>query len=219
MSAPYAHLNRLPKLPSPRKRKPEYKPPEWYPEPKQKIVVATRTLNEQDNIERFCNAYWNVDVIIIADGGSTDNTLELSSRFSNVEIHRFPRVQNLSNGMPFNPEGAHTDFALGIAKQHNPDWILWEDVDVVPNLFLQSNLRFLLKYHPYPAIFAKRTYMWYDGRYFPQMTVGNSFYGWKPKEIEIHGDTSSVLHPKLEGVPCNKECEYALEDPSRLLHY
>lgn len=197
----------------------EYCVPSNYPFPKQTIVVAVRTLNEQENIERFCEAYRTVDRIIIADGGSTDNTLDLARQFLNTEIHHFPRSQKLLNGMPFNAEGAHTDFVLSIAKQHNPDWLLWDDCDSTPNPFLQSNLRFLLQEHPYPVAFVQRAYMWHDGRYFPRMTCGYSLWGWNPSAIDIHGDTTSVLHPKLLGVPYEKENAYFLGDPSRLLHY
>lgn len=200
--------------------KPRIEIPEDYPFPKQKIVCVTRTLNEESNIERFCDAYRDFNNIIICDGGSTDNTLELARQFPNTDIHHFPRIQYLPNGMPFNPEGAHTSFAIETAKRYNPDWLFFDDCDSVPNPFLQSNARFLLKEHPYPAIFVQRVYAWHDGQsYFPEMTRGYALWGWKPKEIEIHGDTSCVLHPKLDGVPCSKENVWNLPISSALIHF
>ena len=41
-----------------------------------KIVATCRTLNEEANIERFCESYSQfADQIIVADGGSTDRAV------------------------------------------------------------------------------------------------------------------------------------------------
>lgn len=212
------------KYPHPHERrssKPRIQVPEDYPFPKQKIVVAVRALNEQDNVGRFCNAYSFATKICIADGGSTDKTLDLARQFENVEISRFPRIQYLPNGMPFNVEGAHSDFAISFAKQHNPDWLIFDDMDVVGTPLLNSWARFLLKNHPYPVAFVRYLFLWHDGKsHFPDMDRGNKLWAWKPKEIDIHADTSSVLHPKLLGVPCEKQNEWAIDrNAFALLHH
>ena len=47
-----------------------------------KIVATTRTRNEADNIERFVMSYQWADKILIADGGSIDNTHKILKHFS-----------------------------------------------------------------------------------------------------------------------------------------
>ena len=53
------------------------------------VVVICRTRDETRNIARFCRAYAWADSILIADGGSTDTTLDIARQFKNVQVDLF----------------------------------------------------------------------------------------------------------------------------------
>ena len=42
-----------------------------------KIVVAARCYNNEKHIERFLHGYSFADRIVVSDGGSTDNSIQL----------------------------------------------------------------------------------------------------------------------------------------------
>ncbi len=54
-----------------------------------KIGVLVRTLNEAHRIGQFCEAYKLADRILVADGGSEDNTVSIAESFKNVEVKKF----------------------------------------------------------------------------------------------------------------------------------
>ncbi|GAH78398.1 unnamed protein product, partial [marine sediment metagenome] len=43
-----------------------------------KIMATTRTRNEEKNIARFVMSYQWADKVLIADGGSTDDTVKIA---------------------------------------------------------------------------------------------------------------------------------------------
>ena len=54
-----------------------------------RVIVLARTLNEERNIARFCRCYARADAILVADGGSTDRTVDIARQFENVEVRQF----------------------------------------------------------------------------------------------------------------------------------
>lgn len=82
------------------------------------ITVTILTKNSQKYLEQVLTALSQFDEVLIGDTGSTDNTLEIASKFKNVKIEQLP--------------------FLGFGKTHNDlvlmaknDWIFSVDSDEV----------------------------------------------------------------------------------------
>jgi len=157
-----------------------------------RIIVTVRTRNEEQNIERFCRAYWWADKILVADGGSEDNTVSLAQQFSNVEVRDFLKKADMKNGYWRNPSGEHINFLVDWAQEENPDWILFDDCDCVPNFLLQRDTREVLEESEYDMLFAVRIYLYKEEGYFPKLSLrhnepgvwATSMWGWR-KDVNI----------------------------------
>ena len=184
-----------------------------------KIVVAVRCRNEERHIERFLVRYGQfADQIVVSDGGSTDKSLEILSRFPQIDLRHF-KQEEVINGVAWNPDGPHMNFVINAAKEHNPDWLIFDDMDDVPNYLLRKDARVLLEQSPYPQVNAFRLYLWGDDFHFPHMNRNfdpnyTSLWAWKPNEIDIHAD-ESIRHGTMIGTAQ----EYTkLDVPYCLLH-
>lgn len=177
-------------------------------------------MNEQHNIERFLRGYSFADTIVVSDGGSTDASVEMLTNFSvtNVKLFHFDQVQE-KEGYRFNPDNPHINFVLNKAKELDPDWIIYDDMDDVPNYALRNDARKILEECTQPQINAFRLYMWGTENYFPLMN-GNfdanyrSLWAWKPKEINIYADESQ-WHGTILGTT---GMNYGIDPPMCLLH-
>lgn len=183
-----------------------------------KIVVAVRCYNEEKNIERFLHGYDFADVIVVSDGGSSDNSVHLLKQNPKVQLHHFREYQVL-NGERFNPDNPHINFVLNKAKELDPDWIIFDDLDCVPNYILREQARDVLSLQQINQVNAFRLYMWGDKEYFPLMNnyfdyAYTSLWAWKPKEVNIHA-SEHEWHGTMVGL--SKEY-YNVEIPMCLLH-
>lgn len=134
------------------------------------IIVITRSLNEAHRVNEFCLAYKDADKILIADGGSTDETVKLAKRFHNVEVLDFHYRVQLENGHWRNPDSMHVNFLIKHAYSYNPDWIILDDIDCRPNIYLKNSYREILneaKYSNKNYIMAVRLYLWGLEQHFP----------------------------------------------------
>ena len=147
-----------------------------------------RVRNEQDRIGKFCEAYKRADKILVADGGSEDNTIEIAKSFPNVEVRNFTGRTELENGYWRNNDSDHANFLFDWAREENPDWIIYDDCDCRPNKELKQDYRKILEEATQDYIMAVRIYVWgTEGRHFPNMAKpgeGNanweaSLYGWR----------------------------------------
>ena len=130
-----------------------------------KIIVIGRTLNEADNIDRFCANYGFADKILITDGGSTDATVELATQFDNVEVKDVSHLRSEINGVVITPESTQTNILIKWAKEEGADWIIRDDVDCWPNTFLRLRASQLFATVKLPSIFVYRLYLWGAGHY------------------------------------------------------
>lgn len=183
-----------------------------------KIVVAVRCYNEEANIERFLRGYSFADLIIVSDGGSTDKSLELLENRDKVKLIHFTELET-KNGETWNPDNPHINFVINEAKAENPDWIIFDDMDDVPNRTLREQARDILETSPLPQINAFRLYMWGDTQFFPYMNRDfnpdyRSLWAWKPREIDIHAD-ESIRHGTIVGITNN---HLGLDTPLCLIH-
>lgn len=153
-----------------------------------KIVVAVRTRNEERNIANFCQGYGFADLILVADGGSEDNTVEIAQGFPNVAVRNFP-VKLFRAGTWINPEVEHYNFLFDRALSENPDWIITDDCDCRPNKLLRENARTFLETTEFSLAFTCRLYIWArdnlrdreGARYFPAMTRLGRHGAWEPR--------------------------------------
>ncbi len=185
-----------------------------------KIVVCVRTRDNEKEIERFCHCYNWADKILIADGGSEDRTKELASQFYNVEIRDFPVRVSYGNQWR-NPFGKHFNFLMGWAKEEDPTWIVFDDSDCVPNVFLRVQARDLFddgeSISSYPdAMFANRVYIKGENQYYSEMNIpGVSLWAWRGS-VNIYADEQE--ENKLYNIP-ERAYRFSITPPCALLHY
>jgi len=186
-----------------------------------KVVAIVRTRDEEKNIGRFCKAYAWADKILVADGGSEDKTIEIAQHYPNVEVRHFDKQVQGKNGLWRNPEGTHYNALIDWAKTENPDWILHDDCDCVPNEFMQQKMRDLLRVatdNNLKVALAYRIYMWGDTQYFPDLNkAGQSLYGFTP-DSGIRFDETDPWNVNLVSQDPLRSV-YKFQYPYVLLHY
>lgn len=186
-----------------------------------KIVTVTKTLNEARNIESFCLGYAFADLILVADGGSADRTVDLARQFSNVRVRAFTeRVQLPADPSGFmNPEPRHLNFCIDWAKEEGADWIILDGCDCWPNPALQRDAREILESTQHPIVSLDRLYLWGIDEYFPKYNVGASLWAWQPAKADIScaETTNDCFGSAMIGIKI--ELARVLEAPYCCLHY
>jgi len=181
-----------------------------------KIVVTARTLNEKNNVMRFCKSYWWADEVLLADGGSEDSTVLFAKKFPNVKVRYFgDKVYN--NGYWRNPHGKHINFLIDWAYSLHPDWIIFDDCDCYPTDSLQKVARDILRTNHKSAAFAYRLYKYGADQYFPEMNEpGQSLWAWRP-ELDIRANEADPWSHEMINMP--KEHQISrLHEPFCLIH-
>lgn len=183
-----------------------------------KIVVAVRCRNEIKNIPAFMRGYDFADQVIVSDGGSTDGSIELLKSYDEVSLFHFDQYQE-KEGVRFNPDNPHINFVLDKAKELEPDWLIFDDMDDWPNHLLREQARGILEHCDKPQVNAFRLYCWNDDKYFPKMSGDfapeyKSLWAFQPREIDIHADLGQ-WHGTIVGTTPNN---LGLDLPLCLLH-
>ena len=135
-----------------------------------KIIVVIRSFNEERNIVKCCNAYPFSDKILIADGGSTDNTISIAQEYKNVEVRPYLNTVPCKNGIFRNPDGPHINFLLDWAKEEQADWIILQDCDQRPNKYLKQDARDILEKSEKDFILITQLFLWGSDQYFPDLS-------------------------------------------------
>jgi len=188
-----------------------------------KIVVVTKSLNEERNIAAFCDGHSFADAILIADGGSTDRTVEIAKKFDKVAVRNFHlRIKVLGDPAGFmNPEPQHINFLIDWATGEGADWIILDGCDCWPNPRLKRDARCILEETEEPAVHLHRLYIWGTDQYFPKMNTSHSLWAWRPSGIEIRyeegGEKKSCFDAKMAGV--NARLARKIDFPYCCLHY
>ena len=180
------------------------------------ITVIVRTLNEEKNVNRFCASYQWADQILMADGGSEDETISVASQWENVQVRAFTEMNEFDGGIKANPRGRHVNFLIDWAKDKDADIIIFDDVDCVPTKSLQANGRAFLEplLDRDAMMFAYRMFIYGQDKWFPQMTPRQSLWAWS-SEIDVKADEESyTLSMKIPDAYRMK-----VEYPYALLHY
>ncbi len=187
-----------------------------------KIIVTVRTLNEEANIADFCESYKWADLILITDGGSTDQTVRIAERLPRVKVLDVSHLQIPMAGSPLGfitPEPHQTNIGIKWAVEQGADWIIRDEADCWPNPALRLEARQLLDAAAEPSVFVNRLYLWGGEEYFPKYNrAGQSLWAWRPDRANIYCDESRPLANGLKGLPPAPE-RLLLEPPYVCLHH
>jgi len=184
------------------------------------IIVIVRTLNESNNIERFCLCYSWASSILIADGGSSDDTIYKALKFENTYIYTFREKIWHTDKVFSNPRGKHINFLIDWAKREKADWIIFDDVDCVPSIKLQKVARSLFEFgnsNVWDAEFCYRFYIKGEDEYYPDANIpGQSLWAWR-SYVDVHADESDPTKFTMV-IPDNLKIANRFP-PYVLLHY
>jgi len=195
-----------------------------------KIITIVRTRNEERNIANFCQAYDFSDLILVADGGSDDNTIEIASTFPKVKVGHFWE-QAWKGDIWRNPEPEHFNFLIQWAEAEGADWIITDDCDCRPNRFLRKDARNFLEGTDLPFAFAVRLYLLgtdnlrngADGKYFPALSKPPKGGPWTPGLWAWRAELGTRLqgeNPWDTGAfPCDITQALIILPPHCLLHF
>lgn len=144
-----------------------------------KIVAGACMLNEAYNVTDFCRNFSFADEIVLSDGGSTDNSVELAEKFDNVTVYHFNQRVTLSDGSFMNPEGPHHNFLLDKAEEHHPDWIVYQALDHRLNEKLRQDIRSLLADNQTDSLHTRMVYVFKKKHYLTGMGTKPFCLAWK----------------------------------------
>lgn len=196
-----------------------------------KIVGTVRTRNEERNIANFCRGYDFADLILVADGGSEDNTIAIAQQFPKVRVMPFQNKAWSESGIWRNPEGEHINFLFDWADAEGADWILFDDCDCRPNRLLRENARRLLEGTEHFYAGAVRLYMWgvdnlresVKGKHFRDLAQPAGQGQWEPSPWAWRGELgfrAQAENPWDTGiVPFDAPNALKILPPYCLLHF
>lgn len=138
-----------------------------------KIVACCRAYNEERHIQKFCEAYQFADEILVADGGSTDNTVAIAESIPKVKVIHYDVKVECKNGIWRNPDGPHIQFLIDHAKEDGATWIIFQDTDMRPNKRLKEkalNWFNLADEMGMNFLMLTQIFVWKDDQYFPDLS-------------------------------------------------
>ena len=189
-----------------------------------KIGVIVRARDEEHRVRQFCESYKDADKILIADGGSIDRTKEFAKEFSNVEVRDFPGRTQMRGDHWRNNDSDHVNWLIEWSKEHDFQFIIWDDMDCRPNYLLRQDYRKILEETPQDFLMVTRLYLWGTRMHFPEMAEpGASLWAWRGTQDFWTVDVPPAftfrigdVHVKDLAKQFNVE---TLEYPYCLLHY
>ena len=145
-----------------------------------RIITIVRTRNEEKRIELFCRQHDFSDLILVADGGSDDDTVKLAKTFKNVIVRKFEKEIELLSGYTRNPDWEHINFLIEWANEEKAEWIVMNDCDTNPNYLLKEDARKSMEESTCPYIRAVQIFLWRDSQYFPSLSRSRGNGAWWP---------------------------------------
>jgi len=150
-----------------------------------KIVASCRTLNESKHIAQWCKSYSEfADVLIIGDGGSIDDTVEIALQYPKVQVRNYDVKVELPDGSWRNPDGPHIQFLVDWATELGGDWLVHQDTDQRPNKYLKDDIRSILEKTESEFLQVTQIFLWGKDQYFPHLSQDNEnwqqgLWAWK----------------------------------------
>lgn len=143
-----------------------------------KIVACCRAYNEEKHIKQFCESYQNIaDLILVADGGSTDKTVEIAENIPKTKVIHYDVKVECKNGICRNPDGPHIQFLIDHAvEEEEADWIIFQDTDMRPNRYLKDGAREIFRMmdsFKKDFLMLTQIFIWQEKEYFPSMSFQN----------------------------------------------
>src|SRR5512139_1866957 len=142
-----------------------------------KIIAGCRAYNEERHVQKFCTAYQNIaDLIIIVDGGSTDNTVKIAKKMPKTLVIDYDVKVECKNGIMRNPDGPHIQFLIDRAVLEGADWIIFQDCDMRPNKYLKEGARELFKMMDSVQkdfLMLTQIFVWQKDQYFKDLSYQN----------------------------------------------
>jgi glycosyltransferase involved in cell wall biosynthesis len=140
-----------------------------------KIAACCRTYNETLHVKKFCEAYQDIaDIIVIADGGSTDDTVPIALTMPKTIVKEYNVKVECKNGILRNPDGPHIQFLVDSAIELGADWIIFQDCDMRPNKHLKENGRQVFidaENLGKDFIMITQVFLWENTQFFPNMSL------------------------------------------------
>lgn len=187
-----------------------------------KIIVIVRTRNEEANIRRFCQSYQWADKILVADGGSSDNTIPIAERQPKTYVRQFNEQTKMENSLTRNPAGEHINYLIEWASLYKPDWLIFDDCDCVPNYLITAHGKEIFEVHS-DVLMATRIHMYLDNQCFPELSFSSGewqqgLWAWRP-ETNISFKTNPTNHTHEPEKKLSSYTVHKLQPPYCLLHY
>lgn len=139
-----------------------------------KIIACCRSYNEERHIKKFCKAYqYLADEILVADGGSTDDTVAIAESMPNTKVIHYDTKVECKNGILRNPDGPHIQFLVDHAVEDGADWIIFQDADMRPNKHLKEQARDtfgIMDRIDKDFLMVTQIFIWHENQYFPDMS-------------------------------------------------
>ena len=197
-----------------------------------KVFACCRALNESKHIEKFCQSYQTIaDTILVADGGSTDNTVLLAESVPKTKVINYDVKVECRNGICRNPDGPHIQFLVDTARDMGADWIIFQDTDMRPNKYLKECGRELFSYmdeENKDFLLLTQVFLWQNDWYFPTMSKqGNRWmqglWAWRANiNLKIINKMPhfEFSYDGQHSIDINKTGrQLAIQPPSCYLHY
>ena len=145
-----------------------------------RIISIVRARNEEEHIAMYCKHHDFADLILLADGGSVDDTIKIAKEFPNVKIRMFLPFVKLAEGHVRNPDWQHINFLIEWAEEEKADWIVMDDCDTNPNYLLRDEARMIIEQAERPYIKVVQIHLWGKDQYFPQLACPGDGNRWQP---------------------------------------
>ena len=189
-----------------------------------KVIVTTRTLNEEKNIRTFIESNEWADEVLIVDGGSDDDTVSIVDDYDYAFVKPFHERVNLKKGYWRNPHGKHINTCTDWAIERGADWLIFDDCDCFPNKTLRENVRNVLLDSTADVVRVTRLYLWGYTQHFPAMAKpGNgvdwcpSLWAWRPS-ANIRANEENPLEHDISSHRAKGLLHQDLMPPYCLLH-
>ncbi len=152
-----------------------------------KIAVFVRTFRdlEEIHIARFIESHSFADTIYIGTCQTSAKTIEIASRYPNVQFKEFDKLYTLSDGEQGAHESLYYFFLLEWAEEEiakgNVDVMVMDDADHFCSPSLQRDARRLIEESNAPFFYCVLLYVWGTEYYFPALNKccpSERLWGW-----------------------------------------